>query len=799
MENREYNSFFSSLFGGLLSAENTGEIDNVVDLFLEKICQYYRLDLGEVYLLKDDYLILRGVYGIDRYYVCKVYFLVNIHSYIEDAIYKHQIYIGNNLNNLEKEVFAPYSSMLAIPIILCSKSIGIVVFRDIENKIDFYKSIIDEIKSFVEHFAIYANNILQSVKYEKRNKQLEEVRKLYLKLSFIDYFENNLNQLAFDIANIFETRKSFIRLKDKNNNFYTRSSYGFPDNFDYSIFDNYKYKSKYYDNNIYYINNISKNEDYDNFKGIINRSIIFNKMEINSDYIGYVVAIDKTTDAVNPLGYFDKYSLELFDALLTNIKFRIFEHSNLIKLNESNKINAKHMSRLNTLYDISSILLDRSKIEDILFLLLTVATIGDIFAFNRAFAFLYDKDFNVFRGKVCIAPKDAYDAGIIWNNMKYMDKYALREKLMLSLNKKSIEASWDLNQKFLNTIIPNNENCKLFFDVFNNKNSINIQNINNNYEVNQIKQYTNIFGDYPFAIVPIMDSINCIGIIVVDNPYNSKIIPYDDLNYLKMFGRQAAVALEYSLLYNMIEENNKEIEENKKKLLDLKSLAIIGEMSSSMQHNLRNFIVPISGFANRLIKVSKDENITKYAKIIIDEVKNLENYIQRNLSFAKSVNLELDDIKINDIIKYLTILSKEYIKKSGKSIKFYAVKVTKKNIIRLDYNRINEVIFNVIINAIEAINKKEEYSFISLVFADNSYDESLIDIIVENTNSYIEPKLAEKIFTPFFTTKSHGIGIGLAASNRIIEAHGGNMTMKSVKDIFSVTTFFIFIPVSLNN
>ena len=151
------------------------------------------------------------------------------------------------------------------------------------------------------------------------------------------------------------------------------------------------------------------------------------------------------------------------------------------------------------------------------------------------------------------------------------------------------------------------------------------------------------------------------------------------------------------------------------------------------------------------------------------------------------------------MIKYLTILSKEYIKKSGKNIKFYAVKITKENTVRWDYDRMNDVISNLIINAIDAINGNEKDSFISVIFNDNAYKESMIDIIVENTNSYIEPELAEKIFTPFFTTKSHGVGIGLAISKRIVEAHGGSMMLKSVNGSFKVTTFFVSIPVSLNN
>ena len=751
MENiKSIESFFTDLSRGLLFAENTNEIDIVVDLFLEKICQYYHFDCGEVYFPKGEYLILRGVYGIDRYYVCKVDFPVTMNN-VQEILYNRKEYIGKNINIANLDVFSNYKALLALPIHTSQNPIGVIVFRNKEEKKEFYKSIREELKNFIGHFAVYINNVLQNVTYKEKDKQLKSIRELYLKLSDIDKFENNLKTLASDIANIFSASKTFIRLRHTGYNFETISSYGFDDNFDYSIFEKKEYEKKYLDSEIYYINNVEKNEDCANFKNIINRSILFNRIFIRNDCFGYIVVIDKIKDAVNPLGDFDNEDVNMFNPLLTNISRIISEYYNIIELNKANEKNTKNMARLSALYDISNILLERSKTEDILFMLLTIATIGDVFAFNRAFAFLYDKEFNVFRGKMCIAPKDANDAGNIWNKMKDMDKYALREKLMLSFKKSDLEESWDLNQKFLNTVIPNNNQCQLFFNIFNNKESVNVKSVNDN-----------------------------------------------SLVYLKMFGRQAAVALEYSSMYNEIEKSHNDLKAAEKSLFDIKSLAMIGEMSSSMAHNLRNFIVPISGFANRLVKVSSDEKTSEYAKIIADEINKLENYIQRNLSFAKSINLVPETFKVDDIIKYINILTKEYIKKSGKKIKFYAINSTKEDSIRWDYNRMNDVIINLIINAIDSI-EDENYAIISVIFADNPYRESMIDIIVENTNSYIEKDIINKLFTPFFTTKSHGVGIGLAVSKRIVEAHGGSIMVKSVSGSFKATAFFITIPVKLNN
>lgn len=130
----------------------------------------------------------------------------------------------------------------------------------------------------------------------------------------------------------------------------------------------------------------------------------------------------------------------------------------------------------------------------------------------------------------------------------------------------------------------------------------------------------------------------------------------------------------------------------------------------------------------------------------------METYIRRNLTFAKSINLVPESIKVDDIVKYITVLAKEYIKKSEKKIKFYAVKTIKEEFVRWDYSRMNDVIINLIINAIDAIENEND-AMISVTFADNSYKESMIDIIVENTNSYIEPETINKLFTPFLLQK----------------------------------------------
>ena len=166
MENiKSIESFFTDLSRGLLFAENTNEIDSVVDLFLEKICQYYHFDCGEVYFPKGEYLILRGVYGIDRYYVCKVDFPVTMNN-VQEILYNRKEYIGKNINIANLDVFSNYKTLLALPIHTSQNPIGVIVFRNKEEKKEFYKSIREELKNFIGHFSVYINNVLQNVTYK---------------------------------------------------------------------------------------------------------------------------------------------------------------------------------------------------------------------------------------------------------------------------------------------------------------------------------------------------------------------------------------------------------------------------------------------------------------------------------------------------------------------------------------------------------------------------------------------------------------------------------------------------------
>lgn len=788
---RLFEQFTLDLFSTLLESASTNEVDIIIDTFLEKICHYFNFEAAELYLPTGELLILRGVYGLDRIHVCKIYYSTCT-DFSKKIFINKEIYIGENEYYCDDEAFSHYKTQLALPVSSQPKPIGILIIRSKIDNTQHFQEDLEKLRFISSYFAMHVKNVLQMSMYQYKSKQLSSLSKLYLKLGDITNFEGFLNYMASEIAYVFSSEKVLIKLKQPNG-ITLVGQVGDNMDIERDIFKENLHLINFTEKDLVLINDINSKEEYSFLKSIAERSIMFHPLAVDNVLSGYIVIIDPFKTAENPLGYFSESDKNIFSALATSIASKISEQNYISLLAHANCKNKQHISRLNTLYDISNILLDKSKEEDILFFLLTIATIGDVFAFNRAFAFIYDKEFNVFRGRMCVAPKDGEDSENIWGHIKTFDSYALREKILLTMDQSTFSSSWELNQQFLNTVIPNNKNCKLFFEVFKYKKSMNMVNINNS-KVEQLRQYTGMFGEKPFAIIPIVNAQDCIGIIVVDNTFTDKPIPYYDLDYLRMFGRQAAIAIEYSAIYNKSEKIDREVKEANKKLIDLQHLAVIGEMTSSTVHNLRNFMVPIGGFANRLVKILKDKKAKEYAKIIANEVEQLEVYIKRNLSFAKNANLEIEEFNLNNLLDSLYILGKEYIKRSGKDIKFFTTCYDESAKVYWDYTRIHEVLLDLIVNAVDIIMLEDELSIISINVSKNRYRDNVIDILVENTNSYIEPNIMHKLFTPFFTTKSHGIGIGLATCKRLIEAHDGSIKVESIKNGFSVTAFFISLP-----
>ena len=217
-------------------------------------------------------------------------------------------------------------------------------------------------------------------------------------------------------------------------------------------------------------------------------------------------------------------------------------------------------------------------------------------------------------------------------------------------------------------------------------------------------------------------------------------------------------------------------------------LAILGEMSARVAHEIRNPLSAIGGFAQRAKKIADGEKIAKYLDIILNETRRLEGIVNQTLDFSRSnLNVKFESESINEVVMDAVELYSDKFEVKSVELK---LDLTKENdVAMVEPNHFKEVVINLIQNAIEACNKGGKMKISTYVRDEN------IHVEVWNNGIPIPPDKLEKIFQPFYTTKTHGTGLGLSICKKIIEEeHDGKIKAVSDKN---GTSFIVTIPKKL--
>ncbi len=217
-------------------------------------------------------------------------------------------------------------------------------------------------------------------------------------------------------------------------------------------------------------------------------------------------------------------------------------------------------------------------------------------------------------------------------------------------------------------------------------------------------------------------------------------------------------------------------------------LAALGRLAAGVAHEIRNPLSSIKGFATFFkgrFEDGTDEK--KAAEVMINEVERLNRVIGELLEFARPSELKKRQVDINEVLEHSLRLIKEDVKSKG--IKLRYEKNSETLPVLVDPDRFFQVLLNLYLNAIEAMDKGGALEVRAM-----AVDGMGVRVEISDTGKGIEPGAIHKIFDPYFTTKSKGTGLGLAIVHKIVEAHGGDIRVSSKPG--SGTTFYITIPSS---
>jgi len=214
-------------------------------------------------------------------------------------------------------------------------------------------------------------------------------------------------------------------------------------------------------------------------------------------------------------------------------------------------------------------------------------------------------------------------------------------------------------------------------------------------------------------------------------------------------------------------------------------LSILGTLAAGLAHEIKNPLGGIKGAAQLLsMELSDDNSLNEYTRIMIKEVDRINFIIEELMSLGNPKPPQINDVDLARTLNDIILLQREAAR--GKNTKFQLKLDPSIPPVQGDENLLTRLFLNLIKNAREAISHNGEVVIETRVSSNfhktspGKRSSPMVDIIISDTGCGIAKEELERIFTPYFTTKTDGSGLGLAISQKIIEDHQGLLKIESV-------------------
>lgn len=239
----------------------------------------------------------------------------------------------------------------------------------------------------------------------------------------------------------------------------------------------------------------------------------------------------------------------------------------------------------------------------------------------------------------------------------------------------------------------------------------------------------------------------------------------------------------------------KELEQfsrNRDHLTNIEFLAL------GMAHEIRNPLGGIRASAQLLQQELENPEQQEYLDVVISEVDRINRLIERMMNFTRPKELNISEINIHKVLDDILLVERESV--AEKQLRLEQVYDPSLPLINADEDQLKQVFYNLIQNAVEASSSKGRIQLMTHVstgysIKTESSSASGQSIVVEiiDSGTGINAATMKNLFTPLFTTKNKGSGLGLPISLKIVENHGGKIKITSEEGLG--TTVQVFLPV----
>ena len=299
------------------------------------------------------------------------------------------------------------------------------------------------------------------------------------------------------------------------------------------------------------------------------------------------------------------------------------------------------------------------------------------------------------------------------------------------------------------------------------------------------------FKTHSMICVPLIAKDEPIGALQVLNKKSKKPFTQADFKLLTGMAHQIAVAIENAKLYQRLEEDfaltTQELKITQEKLIRSERLLAMGHLVQGVAHEIRNPIMTIGGFTQRLKReLGTGHKLQQYVDIILEEAIRLEKLVKQVNEFmnVQSATLSMDKLPpvVDEVIKLFEPMAKRQKVRIVRDIDGDTPPIN------MDSAQMITALSNIVENALESMSSGG-----TLTLAVNRQDNNIL-ITVRDTGCGIPAEQLDAIYDPFVTSKTRGAGLGLSMVHQIVMNHHGEIKISSQSEKGTIVIIRLPVP-----
>lgn len=427
---------------------------------------------------------------------------------------------------------------------------------------------------------------------------------------------------------------------------------------------------------------------------------------------------------------------------------------------------------INFIHDLSTVLQTSLDLEEVLATAMTAITAGKGFGMNRAFLLMTDQERERLVGYLGVGPRDFEEAWRIWEEVDRTD-CSLRAMALNFQRTKLMSEKYKFQGMLEQLSVSLKEEDHIFVRALRDRKPLLVEHARSNPA--GCSGLGDVLGVDSFLVMPLVSRNRRVGVIIADNFVTRRPITSQDMRLLETFAYPVAFALERASLYDRLNEEvnkltvaNITLQEQQEKLLKMEQMALVGRITASIAHSIRNPLMVIGGLARSLRKGGIEENKRHLLDSILEEAKHLDQALDEVLAYSEAQHPVMDFWDVNQLLTSTVGELAAQAEKQG--VRVVLNLRPSLPLARLDFKQVSFCVKSIILHALVECPAAGE-----LAISTRFFDQAVFVELLDTRHTMSAERIGTLFHLPLFNgTEVLGKDMGFRLCRIIMERHGSD-------------------------